>query len=115
MSYHFSIFLYFTPLYISLTYDVFLNKDLHVFNNYSPTHNNLIGFLLVWLKGTFLTIVFLFEKGWCFVFQNTLPASLFSEVAGRHLPDMGGAKTIIIVKTSRSTHSLFWSKENFEY
>jgi hypothetical protein len=46
----------------------------------------------MWLKGTFFTIVFLSEKGWCFVFQNALPDSLFSEVAGRYLPDISGGK-----------------------
>jgi hypothetical protein len=31
---HFSLFLYFTPLYISLIYGVFLNKALQVFDEF---------------------------------------------------------------------------------
>jgi hypothetical protein len=34
MSYHLSFFIYFTPLYISLIYGVFLNKVLHAFDDY---------------------------------------------------------------------------------
>jgi hypothetical protein len=39
MSYHFSLFLYFIPLYISLIYSVFLDKVLHVLDE-----NRKIGF-----------------------------------------------------------------------
>jgi hypothetical protein len=33
MSYHLSLFIFFTPLYISLIYGVFLNKALQVFDD----------------------------------------------------------------------------------
>jgi hypothetical protein len=38
MSYHFSLFLYFIPLYISLIYGVFLNKALQVFDDTPSTY-----------------------------------------------------------------------------
>jgi hypothetical protein len=42
MSCHFSLFFYFTPLYISLIYGVFLNTALQVFDEFPELNQHIL-------------------------------------------------------------------------